>query len=334
MPIHVIGLGNQRSPETFQDILSSNPVLARDGVAVRRWLSGLAIDHVVDLGPIFDHPAVSEIPGMIADEFQRALGATGQAAYLVPEAGSVGDDTVGSLAAEHELCVHPGAFSANPGVGRVQIIDALSIALAEERHPFDAGLATLDSRIPAIITNFRGAHVSELAGRRLERAFGRLPEANDAGTIVYPGLREPTATNSFEGLEEIVSILRSPDGCPWDREQTVDSLLPQLDEELAEFREAWQGEGPLEQADELGDVLLHIVMISQIGRESGQFTMSDVIRSISAKILRRHPHVFGDVEIESVEDLYRIWNDVKKRERAEKMEQQVSEGNRLDDGGA
>ncbi len=112
--------------------------------------------------------------------------------------------------------------------------------------------------------------------------------------------------------------MRSPDGCPWDREQTVDSLLPQLIEELDEFREACSSGTAAEQAEELGDVLLHIVMIAQIAREAAKYTSSDVLSSISAKMVRRHPHVFGDVQIDTFEELYSMWDQIKSQEKADK----------------
>jgi tetrapyrrole methylase family protein/MazG family protein len=150
----------------------------------------------------------------------------------------------------------------------------------------------------------------------MQRVLGALGSPGPDDTRVVDALDASTGTAAYSGLERIVSILRSPVGCPWDRAQTVDSLLPQLHEELAEFQEAWAHKAADDQAEELGDVLLHIVMIAQIAAEAGAFDASDVIRSISAKMVRRHPHVFGDVKIDDVDDVYALWDAIKEREKA------------------
>ena len=320
MRLNVIGLGHQRPPNSFLEILTAGPVLTREASEATRWLAGAGVE-VTALDHIFDDPDVPAIPNLLRSEVRRAVGASAAASYLVPEAGNVGDQSVRLLGQDYELDITPGALTTSAGLGGARVIDALELALAEAEHPFDAGAATFDPRVPAIITNVRGRTVVELARRRLARLLGEAPPAATGGMIVFDGMTEPAESTSFDGLAQIVSILRSPEGCPWDREQTVESLLPQLSEEIDEFLEAWQHEGPADQADELGDVLLHILMISQMAREEGRFTISDVLRHGSAKMLRRHPHVFGDVQVETMEDLHRIWNEVKAREKAEKANQ-------------
>lgn len=320
MRLNVIGLGNQRQPDSFLEVLASGPVLARDASVAALWLAEFDVK-VAGLGHIFDNPDVSTIPDLLSSAVRNATGSSPTATYLVPEAGNIGDETVRLLGHDFELDITPGALTAEAGLGGVRVIDALELALAEAGHPFDAGAATFDARVPTIVTNVRGRMVVRLARRRLERLLGEAPPAATGGLIELDAMTEPAESTSFDGLAQIVSILRSPEGCPWDREQTVESLLPQLSEEIDEFFEAWQHEGPADQADELGDVLLHILMISQTAREEGRFTISDVLRHGSAKMLRRHPHVFGDVQVETMKDLHRIWNEVKAREKAEKANQ-------------
>lgn len=123
-------------------------------------------------------------------------------------------------------------------------------------------------------------------------------------------------------LIEIVRILRAPGGCPWDREQTHESLIPCM---LEEAQEAVDGIRLLEETkdadnlcEELGDVLLQVMMHSQIAEEEGLFTIDDVIQGISEKMIRRHPHVFGRGTANSSAEVLQTWEEIKKREKEEK----------------
>ena len=120
---------------------------------------------------------------------------------------------------------------------------------------------------------------------------------------------------SFAGLKYIVSRLRAPDGCPWDRAQTHASLRRFLLEETYETADAIDGGEPAKLREELGDVLLQIMLHSQIATENEEFTVHDVIVGIAAKLLRRHPHVFGDVKVETAEDVVLKWEAIKDEER-------------------
>ncbi|MBP7147993.1 MAG: nucleoside triphosphate pyrophosphohydrolase [Acidobacteria bacterium] len=110
--------------------------------------------------------------------------------------------------------------------------------------------------------------------------------------------------------------LRAPDGCPWDREQTPASLRPYVLEEAYEVAEAIDSADWDELRQELGDLLLQIVFLSRIAEENGRFRFEDVAEAIAAKLLRRHPHVFGDAEARSVPDVWRRWESIKQEERA------------------
>ncbi len=122
----------------------------------------------------------------------------------------------------------------------------------------------------------------------------------------------------FTTLVSIVQQLRAPGGCPWDREQTHASLKRNLLEECYEVLEAIdRGESsPL--AEELGDLLVQIVFHGDIAQEKGQFTISDVITGVNRKLIRRHPHVFGDVEVADAREVERNWERLKAQEQAEK----------------
>lgn len=127
---------------------------------------------------------------------------------------------------------------------------------------------------------------------------------------------------TFDELVEIIETLRSENGCPWDKVQTHESLRPCMMEEAAEllgairiYKETGNAENMQE---ELGDILLQAVMHSVIAKEEGLFTIEDVISGISEKMIRRHPHVFGNSDIHGNEALLQNWEEIKKQEKAEK----------------
>lgn len=128
------------------------------------------------------------------------------------------------------------------------------------------------------------------------------------------------APHDMEEFREIIAILR--EHCPWDKVQTFETLKETLVDETQEVLEAIDHQDAENLCEELGDVLLQIVMMSNIAQEQGLFTMDDVVQKISEKMIRRHPHVFGDVEAHTVEDLHAIWKQVKAREKAARQEKQ------------
>lgn len=133
----------------------------------------------------------------------------------------------------------------------------------------------------------------------------------------------------FAKFREIIRKLRAPDGCPWDREQTHKSLRPCLMEEAAETAAAiriYEQTGNADNlCEELGDVLLQVMMHGQIAEEEGIFTLDDIIDGVSRKMIRRHPHVFGDVQVDGSDEVLKNWDDIKRMEKKEKSWHQASE---------
>jgi tetrapyrrole methylase family protein/MazG family protein len=125
----------------------------------------------------------------------------------------------------------------------------------------------------------------------------------------------PQNLDSFSTLVEIIALLRSPEGCPWDRKQTHESLRKNLLEEAYEVLEAMDEANAAKLSEEFGDLLLQIVLHSQIANDNGEFTVSDVIRKINQKLIHRHPHVFGDVKVNNAEEVTVNWEALKKQER-------------------
>ena len=122
---------------------------------------------------------------------------------------------------------------------------------------------------------------------------------------------------TFRDLVEIMRILRTPDGCPWDREQTHESLRPYLIEESYEVTQAIQEEDWDHVADELGDVLLQVVFQADIGTQYGTLTLSDITTAICSKMIRRHPHIFGHATADTSDAVIRNWEQIKRAERGQ-----------------
>lgn len=126
----------------------------------------------------------------------------------------------------------------------------------------------------------------------------------------------PPGGQPIDRLREIMQILRSEDGCPWDREQTLETLKPYLVEETYEVLDAIDSGDRKLLAEELGDLLLQVVFQSQLCAEEGAFTFDDVAGHIAEKLVRRHPHVFGDIDVEDSDEVLRNWDSIKREERA------------------
>jgi MazG family protein len=122
-----------------------------------------------------------------------------------------------------------------------------------------------------------------------------------------------------------MATLRGPDGCPWDKEQDFNTLKPMLVEEVYEVLEAIENNDFDGLSEELGDLLLHIVFQAQLGKEVGQFDIGTVIQKISDKLVRRHPHVFGNESASTSEEVSRNWDVIKAQEKAEKLKDRTPE---------
>lgn len=131
------------------------------------------------------------------------------------------------------------------------------------------------------------------------------------------------AGDAFREAAAIMARLRGPGGCPWDREQTLDSIKPHTLEETYEVFDAIDRRAWDELRDELGDLLLQVLFYAQIAEDEGHFTIDDVVRGLSAKLVRRHPHIFGDVVAETSSDVLQTWDAVKQQERAGKPDRKA-----------
>ena len=208
----------------------------------------------------------------------------------------------------------------------LQIIDAE--ALAGQRYPhldpaapvLVLGLADVD-QVTTIATALLLAYPASQpcallddAGRH-ELTLGELSQvalASGAGLWIAP-LASP---GEYAALQDVVARLRAPDGCPWDRELTWAKMRASVLEEAHELLDALDADDPAKVAEELGDLLLQVALLTQIATEEGHFRFPEVIAHIVEKLIRRHPHVFGDVEVSGTDEVLANWEAIKRAERA------------------
>ncbi|MET0960385.1 MAG: nucleoside triphosphate pyrophosphohydrolase [Psychrobacillus psychrotolerans] len=144
----------------------------------------------------------------------------------------------------------------------------------------------------------------------------RVMKLDNLTTLYVPPIyKKENRLKEWQTLRQIVSELRGPNGCPWDKEQTHTTLKKYAVEEVYELLQAIDEEDDDHIVEELGDVLLQVFLHAQIGEDNGYFSMEDVLNAISDKMIRRHPHVFGEVTVDSTEDVLRNWQQIKAEEK-------------------
>ena len=144
----------------------------------------------------------------------------------------------------------------------------------------------------------------------------RVTEINNLTAVYVPPVREEAQLyHDFYKLREIIATLRGPNGCPWDKKQTHTSLKKYLLEETYEVLEAIDEEDDDHLVEELGDILLQVMLHAQIGEDDGIFSIDDIVKGLSEKMIRRHPHVFGEKSADNAEEVVGLWEDIKKQEK-------------------
>jgi tetrapyrrole methylase family protein/MazG family protein len=153
----------------------------------------------------------------------------------------------------------------------------------------------------------------------------KLPKRSTKRKCTKPAPRAPSAGPAFAKLVAVMARLRAPGGCPWDREQTHATLRTYLIEEAYEVLDALDSTDDVKFTEELGDLLLQVLFHAQIASEEGRFAISDVIREIYEKMIRRHPHVFGEKRAKDAAEVLRNWEIIKQQERRNKSGQSTAE---------
>ena len=230
---------------------------------------------------------------------------------------------------------------------QLQMIDALDLAASTDRAPFAGGALPISPLRPAIVTQIHSPAMIAATRRALARLY---PEETEFEIIPVAGSAEPPwerlpiarldqvpseqvvmlalpALDPLQSgrypaaLQQIVAQLRAPGGCPWDREQTHQSIKRHLIEEAYEAIDAIDRGDQDEMREELGDVLLQVYLHAQMAEEAGLFTLEEVYDTLTQKLIRRHPHVFGDVIAESASIVLQNWDQIKRRERGEQADE-------------
>ena len=279
---------------------------------------------------------------------ERLLAFGDNVVLAVPGDGTLGEAVLERLRhAGAEVEVVPGvplgigalAAAAVPATDGAQVVEATSLGGSGIEL-----LIELDPRWPAVVTGVFSPRIAGDVKLALQRVY---PPEHAVSLVHHPGLSEqrvervPLAdldrlrleldhlthvvvppvvgyvpTGSSHSLRAIVARLRAPKiGCPWDLEQTHRSLIPYVIEEAYEVVDAIEDDDASGLADELGDLLLQVALHAEIADQSGEFEWNDVVRNLSEKLVRRHPHVFGEVVVSGASDVVRNWDQLKAAER-------------------
>lgn len=358
--IQIVGLGpgpaNQLTLEAWQAVTTAAVLVLRTDrhPCVGELLAQLAPStHVERCDDLYEqHATFDQVYGAIVERVLTLVQSYGAVVYAVPGHPCVGEMTTPMLQRRAremgiEVDIIAGVSFIEPSFAAVgvdpmdgaQVIDAMIVA--KQHHPMiDVNLPLLLAQVYArwlasdvkltLLNAYPADHpvtVVQAAGTAQQRST-TVPLAEldhddtfDHLTSVYVPPLPPHS--SFTALQALVAHLRAPEGCPWDREQTLASLRADLLDECAELLEAIDAEqdGSDHSAaicEELGDVLLSATMLTQIATEEGRFQMGDVVRGVVTKLIRRHPHVFGDVNVSGVDHVLANWDAIKAQEKAEK----------------
>jgi MazG family protein len=156
------------------------------------------------------------------------------------------------------------------------------------------------------------------ASRQARRSSARFRPAANARATPKPGARPPSAGREFQRLVDVMRRLRGPGGCPWDREQTLDTLRPFVLEETYEVLDAIDRQDHDDLRGEIGDLLFEGVFLAQIESDEGRFSVADSLREITAKLVRRHPHVFASAKgVKTAGQVLEQWEQIKSREQSD-----------------
>lgn len=351
--ITILGLGpgspNHLTREAWQALLKAREVYVR--TARHPTLAGLppsvavhSFDDVYDSAEKFED-VYRQIADRVLELGRRPEGAL----YAVPGHPAVGEATVEQIrkrAAESGLTVRiiPGLSFVEPSLAALGV-DALpglfvadALEIASRAHPpfspdspaliaqlYSADLAS-DVKL-TLMNQYADDHRAALvhAAGTDEEGVEWLPlyEIDRSARIAHltalyvPPLERPS---SFESFQHTIARLRAPAGCPWDRAQTHQTLRQNLLEEAYETLAALDAGDPAMLREELGDLLLQVVLQTQIAIDDGEFRMTDVIDGINAKLIRRHPHVFGDLKVGGAAEVLHNWEKLKEAERADDPE--------------
>jgi tetrapyrrole methylase family protein / MazG family protein len=357
MRITVVGLG----PGPAEWISPAGVARLRSGQVFARTRLHPALE-ALDLryesfDAVYEHASsLDQVHAAIAE---RLLSAGDEVVLAVPGDGLVGEGMLERLRGGAELEVVPGVPLAIGALAAAEVPAAEGIQTVEATALGGQGVdlrIELNPRWPAVIVGVYSRAVANDLKLALQRVYPPehgvigvhhpglpdqqvrpvpLAEIDRGGLpldhlthLVVPSAPEYCPTGSAHVLRAIVARLRAPKiGCPWDLQQTHHTLTRYVIEEAYEVVDAIEeGHGPASLADELGDLLLQVVLHAEIADQSDEFDWNDVVRGLSTKLVRRHPHVFGEVQVRGADDVVRNWDVLKAQERSEEAPTSALDG--------
>jgi tetrapyrrole methylase family protein/MazG family protein len=336
--IWIVGT-NTRSSEINALINSAGLILAR-GKESSDWLKEISANAWQELFAAKELPIKDQVE-MHLEQVAAALNENRPVVYVTSMNPLTADSFAAKLVKRFEECEFhwiPGEdLTASTRVQKVMagsiclsILDGISLE-GKYHFPVDPGQPTVlyypqtAVDIQKLSELLKAVYGSEhevlylLSGRHDNLDWEKIPVGkldliNGAISILVIPAR--AADSSLTNFEEVIAHLRAPNGCPWDRKQTHDSLRTYLLEETYEALDALDKKDMEGLCEELGDIVLQIALHAQIAQESGEFNMADILEGINRKIIFRHPHVFGDVEVDGVSGVLQNWEKLKEKERA------------------
>ncbi|HMO97268.1 MAG TPA: MazG nucleotide pyrophosphohydrolase domain-containing protein, partial [Tepidiformaceae bacterium] len=339
-PIHIVGLGpgapGHLTVATRDLIARGLPLILR--TRHHPTVAGLAgaftdCDDLYAGAESFDH-VYEAVAARVLEAAE-----SGEVVYAVPGHPLVAERSVTYLLAEAlargiAVEVYPAvsyldvaAVALRADMGGVQLCDALDLRIDTWRPALISQLYDRDA-VTALKLKLLDIYPAEHQVTRLsalgtaEESVAQLPLAEldhrpfgylDA--LFVPALAPIEDVRRFDGLHHVIERLHAPDGCPWDREQTHESLRPHLLEESFEALEAIDRGDLAALTEELGDVLLQVLMHAAVAERLDEFMLGDVVEHIARKLIRRHPHVFGDTTASDAQEVYQNWEALKQKEK-------------------
>jgi tetrapyrrole methylase family protein/MazG family protein len=342
--VHILGLGpgpvGLITLETMELLEAADEVMVRTvkhpciDELLARGVSVRAMDHYYEAAE-----SMEEVYVAIASEVVREAEAQGEVFYATPGFPLVAERAVQLILAEDvEVMIHPAVSFLEDLLALLRFDPVDGLSLLEADRLIAGGYAILDPRVATIISQVdsrlkasdvklvllevypasheikvvREERVEEIALEELDRE-----ERFDHLTSLFVARLPENEIFDFQRLADIVARLREPDGCPWDRKQTHESLARHMVEEAHEAVDAIHDGDWEHLSEELGDLLLQVALHAQLGAEEEIFDIRDTLRLIIEKLLRRHPHVFGEAELNTPEEVIARWERIKADERGD-----------------
>lgn len=338
MPVTIVGLGP--GDPSYLTAAAAEALSGGKKIILRTFrcpAAGYLEEHGIKyttLDPIYEQAEDFDELEQKAAEYILEQAAGSDIIYAVPGSGADGDGTVERLMQAAAVKIIPGVSiqthalaAAGSAPAGVAAIPASMLTGANYSPRLPLLVLSLDDPLQAsqvkltLLQEYSDGHAAILINGEtadkirlyeLDRQHGYSHETH---LLVMP--KEPGESYDYRDMLDIFRLLRSPEGCPWDRKQTHESLKRSLLEESAELLDAIDAGNTDEMMDELGDVLLQVVFHSCIEEERGVFSMADVIDNLCRKLVLRHPHVFGDEQCETAEDVTKKWDEIKKEKSGE-----------------